>query len=150
MSYNEDFIVKFLTAKGVNLKQVAFFSESAKPIIQKLTKEEMYDVISTAIVELGGKINNNMAIKNYFKDIESKTDKYDAVFASKAFNDFRKIEDEDIVRRRLGPNIQEGLIACIKCKSKKTRSYGKQTRSGDEGLTYTHTCQECGKQWTEY
>ena len=43
--------------------------------------------------------------------------------------------------------INEGIVSCPKCKSKKVMSFGTQTRSGDEGLTYQNTCMNCGWKW---
>jgi DNA-directed RNA polymerase subunit M/transcription elongation factor TFIIS len=44
--------------------------------------------------------------------------------------------------------VEEGIIACNKCGSKKTFSIGKTTRSLDEPTTTFSTCSECMNQWT--
>lgn len=45
------------------------------------------------------------------------------------------------------PKLEEGLFKCSACGSKKTYSYGKQTRSADEATTVFVTCGNCGKKW---
>lgn len=42
---------------------------------------------------------------------------------------------------------KEGIMACPKCKSKKTDYYQLQTRSADESITSFFTCMDCGKRW---
>ena len=43
--------------------------------------------------------------------------------------------------------VAEGALQCNKCGSKKTFSYSKQTRSGDESTTVFATCVECRASW---
>ena len=43
--------------------------------------------------------------------------------------------------------VAEGALECNKCGSKKTFSYSKQTRSGDESTTVFATCVECRASW---
>lgn len=43
------------------------------------------------------------------------------------------------------PVIDEGVIECIRCKSKRTFSFSKQTRRGDESTTVFVRCSECSK-----
>ena len=44
-------------------------------------------------------------------------------------------------------DIDEGVVQCEKCGSKRTFSYSKQTRSGDESTTVFCTCAKCGAKW---
>jgi hypothetical protein len=41
------------------------------------------------------------------------------------------------------PEIEEGIIECKKCRSKKTFSFSKQTRRGDESTTVFVRCSKC-------
>ena len=43
--------------------------------------------------------------------------------------------------------VVEGVIECQKCRSKKTFSVQKQTRSSDEPFTTFSRCSECNFQW---
>lgn len=47
------------------------------------------------------------------------------------------------------PRMMEGMYTCPnpKCKSKKTQSWDKQTRSSDEPMTTFIQCTECNYQW---
>jgi len=45
------------------------------------------------------------------------------------------------------PVVEEGVIECGKCKSKRTFSFNKQTRSGDEAVTVFVRCADCGHQF---
>lgn len=46
------------------------------------------------------------------------------------------------------PEIDEGVFECSKCHGKRTFSFEKQTRSGDEAGTVFVQCYDCGKKWT--
>jgi DNA-directed RNA polymerase subunit M/transcription elongation factor TFIIS len=41
------------------------------------------------------------------------------------------------------PDVEEGVIECHKCGSKKTYSFSKQTRSADESTTVFVRCSQC-------
>lgn len=43
------------------------------------------------------------------------------------------------------PTIEEGVIECIRCRSKRTFSFSKQTRRGDESTTVFVRCSQCSK-----
>ena len=44
--------------------------------------------------------------------------------------------------------IEEGIVTCKRCKSKRVFSYQKQTRSCDEPSTTFNECVKCGDKWT--
>jgi DNA-directed RNA polymerase subunit M/transcription elongation factor TFIIS len=44
--------------------------------------------------------------------------------------------------------VEEGVLECNKCGSKRVYSYSKQTRSGDESSTTFANCVKCGAKWT--
>ena len=45
------------------------------------------------------------------------------------------------------PVIDEGVIECRRCKSRRTFSFNKQTRSSDEAVTVFVRCVNCGHQF---
>lgn len=65
-------------------------------------------------------------------------------------DDFRDIQDkikeeESFIIKPF--EIDEGVLECGKCGSKKTYSYTKQTRSGDESTTVFAICCNCNNSW---
>lgn len=54
-------------------------------------------------------------------------------------------ENDDFISNP--PQVEEGVIECSKCKSKRTISFSKQTRSGDEACTVFVRCAECHYQF---
>lgn len=65
-------------------------------------------------------------------------------------DDFRDVqykikEEESFIIKPF--EIEEGVLECGKCGSKKTYSYTKQTRSGDESTTVFAICCKCNNSW---
>ena len=54
-------------------------------------------------------------------------------------------EENDFITKPF--EIEEGVLQCNKCDSKKTFSYTLQTRSGDESTTVFACCAQCGAKW---
>jgi DNA-directed RNA polymerase subunit M/transcription elongation factor TFIIS len=44
-------------------------------------------------------------------------------------------------------SVEEGVLECGKCGSKRTFSYSKQVRRSDEGFTTFCLCSNCGARW---
>lgn len=58
------------------------------------------------------------------------------------FEEHQKEHDDFLVKP---PELEEGVIQCSRCGSKKTFSFSKQTRRADESATVFVRCAECGK-----
>ena len=79
-------------------------------------------------------------IEDLFQSIK----RYKFSYSHPVFSEIRTLvqEEEDFIMKP--PDIEEGVIECKKCKSKKTFSYSKQTRSSDEAVTIFVRCINCG------
>jgi DNA-directed RNA polymerase subunit M/transcription elongation factor TFIIS len=81
------------------------------------------------------------------KDVINRIKNNDLGIFSSDFSDIQqKIEEEEsfIIKPF---EIEEGVLECNKCGSKKTYSYTKQTRSGDESTTVFAVCCNCNSKW---
>ena len=50
---------------------------------------------------------------------------------------------------KIPPTVVEGIVSCIRCKSKKVLSTSTQTRASDEPMTLVAECTDCGLKWKE-
>jgi DNA-directed RNA polymerase subunit M/transcription elongation factor TFIIS len=74
-----------------------------------------------------------------------KTDEYS--WNHKTFKHIKNIieEQDDFTVNPF--ELEEGVLECNKCGSKKVYSYSKQIRSGDEGFTTFANCISCKAKW---
>ena len=113
--------------------------------INKLSSTE--DEYKRNLYQLIGDLMTNtkqISLQNKLKDIKEKNIGWNHPI----YNDIKnkiKEQDEYIVNPF---SVTEGVITCFKCKSKKTISYNKATRSSDEGITVHVTCSNCNNKWT--
>jgi len=70
-------------------------------------------------------------------------------FAHPSFDNQKTSFNEKQTYLTSPPEVVEGIFTCHKCKSTRTISYAKQTRSGDEATTVFVTCVNCQRKWTE-
>lgn len=63
------------------------------------------------------------------------------------YDTYRDIQNEEDHFLLHPFTIEEGVLECSRCGSKRTISYQKQTRSADEGSTTFAKCVDCKKQW---
>jgi len=80
-------------------------------------------------------------------DLGDDNPKLTSPFQLPIYKEVRKIEEErDNIL--LNPvQVEDGVLQCSKCKSFKTVSYQRQTRSADEGMTTFSTCTVCIHRW---
>jgi DNA-directed RNA polymerase subunit M/transcription elongation factor TFIIS len=56
-------------------------------------------------------------------------------------------EQDDYVKTPI--EVEEGVLQCLKCGSKKVFSASIQTRAADEPMTTIASCTKCGTKWTQ-
>jgi DNA-directed RNA polymerase subunit M/transcription elongation factor TFIIS len=63
------------------------------------------------------------------------------------FEKYKKLQKEkdDFLDKPI--DVDESIVECGKCKSKKTYSYSKQVRSSDEGFSVFSFCFNCQNRW---
>jgi DNA-directed RNA polymerase subunit M/transcription elongation factor TFIIS len=62
---------------------------------------------------------------------------------------YRRLEEEENAFITTPLEIEEGVLECGKCKSRRVFSYSYQGRSGDESMIVKATCANCGHKWKE-
>ena len=65
------------------------------------------------------------------------------------FSSHRKKEEEYDLYIQSPIEVEEGVLVCPKCKSKKVLSFQTQTRSSDEPMTTIAKCVSCCFEWRE-
>ena len=102
---------------------------------EKDYKTNIYNVINDLISGIELKhILNNLKQKKVIFNME----KFDNI-------KFSILEQQKFLEKPF--EVEEGVLQCNKCGSKRTFSFSKQTRGGDEGTTVFAQCAECGARW---
>lgn len=112
--------------------------------IQNIQNNNDIDLLDI-IYEIGFLIKNeNLSLKNSFDLL-----KRDQLFQKHPnFDDIsKKMKEMDHFMDKPF-EVEEGVNVCSKCSSKRTLSYGRQTRSGDEGMTVIVFCIDCKSRYT--
>jgi DNA-directed RNA polymerase subunit M/transcription elongation factor TFIIS len=79
------------------------------------------------------------------EDLFEKIKNHDYHYHHHEFDSLKKLEEEEERFICSPPEIKEGLMPCKFCKSTKTISYERQTRSSDEAMTVIIQCTDCRK-----
>lgn len=111
---------------------------------EQLTNESDYEELLYYIFyELHVEWNIFPSLKEFFSTIKKKK----FVYEHGNFDIIRKEiqEEEDFILNP--PVVDEGVIQCKRCKSSRTISFNKQTRSGDEAVSVFVRCVDCGAQF---
>ena len=82
-------------------------------------------------------------LEDFFQSLKKKQFGYH----HSTFHTIKKCLEEEQNFIENPPVVEEGVIECGKCKSKRTFSFNKQTRSGDEAVTVFVRCADCGHQF---
>jgi DNA-directed RNA polymerase subunit M/transcription elongation factor TFIIS len=136
MSYRNNGI-KILSKILKNEKNIEILD---KCIFHYSDNREEYLRISYEVVEM---INQKVKLKIIINKIKTKQI---GIF-SDDFKDIKQKIDEEESFIIKPFEIEEGVLECGKCGSKKTYSYTKQTRSGDESTTVFAVCCNCNNKW---
>ena len=105
-------------------------------IISEKEKDELLYII---FYELYFEYQLNPCKENLIQYVKNKRFLYN----HEAFDTIRYLLQEENKFITEPPTVDEGIIPCKFCKSKKTISFEKQTRSSDEAATLFISCVEC-------
>lgn len=64
------------------------------------------------------------------------------------WDEYRKKRDEEELFLTIPLDVEDGVLECGKCGSRRTISFQKQIRSADEGATTFAQCVNCKNKWT--
>lgn len=70
-------------------------------------------------------------------------------FENEMFSHLNRIRQEQDEYISTPYEVEEGVVECVKCKSKKVYSVSVQTRSADEPMSTRATCMNCKYKWTQ-
>ena len=142
----------------VQNKMESVFHQKYKYVIDKSNREKIFRFLSNYV-----QTSRNSTVKQnemlYFlfyelhvewsvfpkiEDLFQSIKRHKFSYSHPVFSETRALvqEEEDFIMKP--PDIEEGVIQCKNCKSKKTFSYSKQTRSSDEAVTIFVRCINCG------
>lgn len=110
-----------------------------KNIYQKSTSLDQYQDFCMTVIS---KITEGHKLCDLLKSIKSNN----IGFESEYFKTVRDTLDEQQNFIENPFEVDEGVLEC-KCGSRKTISFSKQVRSGDEGTTVFAKCVDCGATW---
>jgi DNA-directed RNA polymerase subunit M/transcription elongation factor TFIIS len=103
------------------------------------------DEYNDIIYEVYGKLLNKNDINDIISNLENKQIKWLNPYFHNIRN--KQSEQDDFIENPF--EVEEGVLECKKCGSRRVFSYGKQVRSGDEATTTFAQCIECKSKWTE-
>jgi DNA-directed RNA polymerase subunit M/transcription elongation factor TFIIS len=106
-----------------------------------ITEKERDELLYIIFYELYFEYQLNPCKENLIQYVKNKN----FLFDHEAFDTIRYLLREENKFINDPPSISEGLLPCKFCKSKKTISFEKQTRSSDEAATLFINCLDCNK-----
>ena len=110
--------------------------------IYKITGDDVClynDLVFQAI----GAITNGYKLSDLVKDIKENRIGWDDPY----YNEIKNTQNEEDNFIENPFTVFEGVLECSKCRSKRTISYTKQTRSADESTSVIATCIKCKNKW---
>ena len=127
-----------LSLKINNEKNKSIFKKNIDKYIENMSYDDKNMIMYSILLDI-----EKSSLKEVLHNI--KTHKYN--WDNTHFNEIKcKIKEQD--NFIVCPfEVDEGVLECNKCGSRKTFSYSKQTRSGDESTTVFATCVICKSSW---
>lgn len=132
-------------------------SNTKKNLSMVLSSQKNIDIFeryifnsSKSLIEYKQNLYNVMFEINSGNDIKTILEKYNnglVLFNKPIFKEIKEINMEEQKFLEKPFEVDEGVLECQACGSKRTYSFSKQTRGGDEGTTVFAKCAECGKTW---
>lgn len=130
--------IKILNKIFKNKKNVTMFEN----LIFKISNNSL-NTYNNLLLYVTNEISNKKSIKNTYSNIKKQKFGWNS---DNFVENKNKIEEHD--HFIMNPfQIDEGVMECGKCGSRKTYSYTKQTRSGDEATTVFAICCNCNNKW---
>lgn len=130
---SKEYLSEFLTKKDINNIEKIIFSNT-KNI--KQYNDLLYEIIGEII------IGKNL------KDIILNINNGYFLWNNKLYTNIKRniSEQNDFIENPF--EVEEGVIECNKCGSKRVFSYSKQTRGADEPMTTFAQCVSCKSSWS--
>ena len=112
-------------------------------IIESYIFKNYYSTYNDHIYEFIGEIILKKSIKETFENLKRQRTLWNNSI-------FDEIKDKIDLQNELidGCVVEEGILQCTKCSSKRIKSFSKQIRSGDEGFTVLAQCSNCKANWS--
>jgi len=136
---------------------MSYRNNGTKILSKILSNEKNIDILEKCIFHYNNNRENYLRILYEVVELISQKIKLKIIITKIKTNNFgifsedfkdiaQKIEEEEsfIIKPF---EIEEGVLECGNCGSKKTYSYTKQTRSGDESTTVFAVCCNCRSKW---
>jgi len=126
-----------------NKKNVGIIEKNILESCLRHQFEMLEETYKQSIIDTIIKINNGMKLRDILSLIKNGRLSWD----SPEFDDCKFTLDEYDEFLENPFEIEDGVLECNKCGSKRTFSYTKQTRAGDEATSVFSQCAKCGAKW---
>lgn len=112
-------------------------------INEKELKSEQYKKLKFIIFELLVEWTQRPKLDDLFVTIKTKN----LLYQHDSYKNIARCLHEEYDFIENPPSVEEGVIECKRCKSNRTISFNKQTRSGDEATSVFIKCTNCNLQF---
>jgi transcription elongation factor S-II len=127
-----------------NSQNINIFEKNIYEITEKnLNDEKLEDKYLLNIYQIINDIKKGNKLKDLLNSLKNSKINWKHDF-------YNEIENEEVEQNNFIENpfeIEEGVLECNKCGSKRVFSYQKQSRSADEPMSTYATCVACKSKW---